>query len=221
MPTALTFDDLLTRARDLAAAGPRRLLGITGAPGSGKSTVAASLADALGPVAAFVPMDGFHLANSVLHDLTRRDRKGAPDTFDVAGYVALLRRLRAQPAVVTSATPDAAPESTVYAPTFDRALDESIGSALPIRAHTPLIITEGNYLLATTGGWQHVRPQLDEVWFLEPDESVRQQRLIRRHEDFGKSPADARAWALGTDQRNAELVAATRAAATLIVTLTD
>ncbi len=217
MLTALTFDDLLTRARGLAATGPRRLLGITGAPGSGKSTLAAALADALGPVAAFVPMDGFHLANAVLHDLNRRDRKGAPDTFDVAGYTALLQRLRVQPADVS----DAEPESTVYAPTFDRALDASIGSALPIRAHTPLIITEGNYLLTDTGGWQHVRAQLDEVWFLEPAESVRQQRLIRRHEDFGKSPTDARAWALGTDQRNAELVAATRSAATLIVTLID
>ncbi|MFB9994724.1 transposase [Deinococcus oregonensis] len=91
------------------------------------------------PTAAVVPMDGFHLANQELGRLGRRNRKGAPDTFDPEGYAALLERLR-QPA-----------GQTIYAPVFDWALEEPIGSALPVFAETPLIITEGNSLLLGDG----------------------------------------------------------------------
>ena len=200
---------LVARARALAGTGQRRILGLAGAPGAGKSTVAAALAAELGDLAVLVTMDGFHLANSVLESLGRRDRKGAADTFDVGGYVDLLGRLRAQA------------EGVIYAPRFDRQLDESVGSAVPVQAHTPLVITEGNYLLHSADGWGQVRPLLDEVWFVAPPENLRQERLIRRHEQFGRSPADARAWALGTDQQNADLVANTRTKATLIVELED
>jgi pantothenate kinase len=200
-------EQLLARARTLASTGERRILGLVGAPGAGKSTLAADLVAGLGDLAVLVPMDGFHLANSVLDALGRRERKGAADTFDVTGYLQLLDRLRSQTAGV------------LYAPRFDRALEESIGSAIPVRAETPLVITEGNYLLHSEGGWEQVRPLLDEVWFVAPPEELRQERLIRRHELFGRSPEDARAWALGTDQRNADLVERTRAAATLVVDL--
>ena len=133
---------LVARARVLAAAGGRRILGLTGPPGAGKSTVARTLVDALGPdTAVLVPMDGFHLANVTLRALGRRDRKGAWDTFDVGGYVALLRRLRA------------ADEPVVHAPDFDRQLEEPIGSAVPVAADVPLVVTEGNYLLSREGGW--------------------------------------------------------------------
>src|SRR5947207_15332686 len=104
--------DFLARARALAAGG-RRLLGLAGAPGSGKSTLAAALAAALAERAIVVPMDGFHLANAELARLGRAGRKGAPDTFDAAGYVALLRRLRSQPA-----------HEPVYAPAFRREIEE-------------------------------------------------------------------------------------------------
>jgi pantothenate kinase len=200
---------LIERARRLVEPGKRRILGITGAPGSGKSTLASTLIAALAPHAVLVPMDGFHLANEQLVRLGRRDRKGAVDTFDAAGYVALLRRLR-DPA-----------EILVYAPEFRRAIEEPIACAIPVPRDVPLVVTEGNYLLVDEDPWSAVRPLLDEAWFLEPEEEVRIERLVARHVEFGKPLADARAWSLGTDQRNAELVQQTRDRADLIVRLAD
>jgi pantothenate kinase len=200
---------LIERARGLVDPGTRRILGITGAPGSGKSTLASTLAAALGPQAVLVPMDGFHLANEQLVRLGSRDRKGAADTFDAAGYVALLRRLR-DPA-----------ELLVYAPEFRREIEEPIACAIPVSRDVPLVVTEGNYLLVDDDPWSAVRPLLDEVWFLDPGEDVRIERLVARHVEYGKPLAAARAWSLGTDQRNAELVNGTRDRADLIVRLED
>jgi pantothenate kinase len=192
----------LARARELARAGGRRVLGIAGAPGSGKSTLAALVAAELGDAAVVVPMDGFHLAQAELARLGRADRKGAVDTFDAAGYVALLRRLR-DPA-----------EALVYAPEFRREIEEPIACAIPVRADIPLVVTEGNYLLL----WPDVRPLLDEAWYVEAaDEEMRVERLIRRHVEFGKPPDFAREWVLRSDERNAALVAPTRARADLVV----
>jgi pantothenate kinase len=198
---------LIERARRLVEPGTRRILGLTGAPGSGKSTLASILTAALVPDAVLIPMDGFHLANDQLVRLGSRDRKGAADTFDAAGYVALLRRLR-DPA-----------ELLVYAPEFRREIEEPIACAIPAARDVPLVVTEGNYLLVDADPWSGVRPLLDEAWFLEPEEEVRIERLVARHVAFGKPPADARAWSLGTDQRNAELVQGTRDRADLIVRL--
>jgi pantothenate kinase len=203
-----SFDDLLDRARGLAR-GPRRILGLAGAPGSGKSTLADRLVRALSPAAVLVPMDGFHLAEAELRRLGRRDRKGAPDTFDAAGYVALLRRLR-------EAGPD-----PVYAPVFDRHLEEAVAGSVRVGPETPLVVTEGNYLLLDQGPWAAVRPLLDEVWFVEVDDGLRLERLIRRHVAHGHAPAAARAWALGPDGANARLVAGTRARADLVLTPPD
>jgi pantothenate kinase len=198
---------LIERARRLVEPGTRRILGLTGAPGSGKSTLASILTAALAPDAILVPMDGFHLANEQLVQLGRRDRKGAADTFDAAGYVALLRRLR-DPA-----------ELLVYAPEFRREIEEPIACAIPVPRDVPLVVTEGNYLLVDEEPWSGVRSLLDEAWFLEPEEEVRIEWLVARHVAFGKPAADARAWSLGSDQRNAELVQATRDRADLIVRL--
>jgi pantothenate kinase len=198
------LDDLLARARRLAA-GPRRVLGLTGPPGAGKSTVAAAVVAALGPAAVLVGMDGFHLANAELRRLGRHDRKGAPDTFDAAGYVALLRRLRA-----------AGPEA-VYAPVFDRRLEESVAGAVRVDPWVPLVVTEGNYLLLDDGMWAQVRPLLDEAWYVEVDDALRVERLIRRHVAHGRPPAEAREWVLRSDEANARLVAATRHRADLLV----
>ncbi|MEU6280927.1 nucleoside/nucleotide kinase family protein [Streptomyces sp. NPDC047028] len=205
----LTFDDLLTRAGSLAG-GPRRtLLGIAGSPGAGKSTLAEHLVRALNgdgpPWVAYVPMDGFHLADAELDRLGRRDRKGAPDTFDPAGYAALLRRLRE----------DA--DEVVYAPGFERVLEQPVAGSIPVPPDARLVVTEGNYLLLERGGWERVRPCLDEVWFCEIDEAERIRRLVARHEQFGKEHAAAVAWVRRSDQRNADLVARTRPRADLVV----
>jgi pantothenate kinase len=205
-----TFDDLLARARSLTSRGHRAILGIAGSPGSGKTTLAEHLVRELNddgaPWAAHVPMDGFHLADAELDRLGLRDRKGAPDTFDAAGYAALLRRLREE-----------ADEDVVYAPGFERVLEQPVAGMIPVPPTARLVVTEGNYLLLGTGVWARVRPQLDEVWFCEPDEDERLRRLIARHEEFGKSHEEAVAWVLRTDQRNAELVAGTRGRADLVV----
>jgi pantothenate kinase len=201
--------ELVERARRLACQGGRRILGITGAPGSGKSWLAAALVGALAPAAILVPMDGFHLANVELERLGRRDRKGAVDTFDAAGYVALLRRLR-----------DGG-EELVYAPEFRREIEEPIACAIPVSRETPLVVTEGNYLLVDRRPWGFVAELLDEAWYLEPPEHLRLQRLVDRHIAFGKEPAAAHAWSHGTDQRNAELIAGTRRHADLVVRLAD
>lgn len=199
---------LLERAAALASRGERAILGITGAPGAGKSTLAQWLVDELGDDAVLVPMDGFHLANEVLIGLGRRDRKGAPDTFDAAGYVALLERLRAQD------------DDVVYAPRFDREIEESIGSAIPVARSVRLVVTEGNYLLLAQDPWSRIRSLLDDAWFLMPADVVRHERLIARHMAFGKSEEDARAWSMGSDERNAEVIRATMDAADLVIDLT-
>ncbi|MBT0567128.1 nucleoside/nucleotide kinase family protein [Williamsia sp. CHRR-6] len=199
--------DLVAAARELARVGARNLLGVTGPPGVGKSTLCAGLCGALGDDAVVVGMDGFHLAGAELQRLGLADRKGAPETFDVGGYVALLDRLRSQT------------DDVVYAPVFDRSLEESIGSAVRVSASMPLVITEGNYLLLESGGWYRVRARLDEVWYLDLDDDVRRDRLIRRHEMFGRSPDAARAWVAEVDERNAAVIAATRERADRIVML--
>ncbi|WP_328632705.1 nucleoside/nucleotide kinase family protein [Streptomyces sp. NBC_00356] len=200
-------DEPVARARALVASGPRRLLGIAGPPGAGKSTLAEALVDALGGAAVLVPMDGFHLADRELARLGRADRKGAPDTFDAYGYAALLGRLR---------TPN--PGETVYAPCFERELEEPVAGALPIPPDVPLVVTEGNYLLLDEPPWSTaVRPLLDEVWWVDVDDAVRVERLIARHVAFGKSPERARSWVLRSDEANARRVASGRERADVIV----
>jgi pantothenate kinase len=198
--------ELLTVAAGLAASGDRRLLGLTGPPGAGKSTLADALVAALPPGDALVVgMDGFHLAQRELERLGLADRKGAPATFDVGGFVALLQRLRA------------ADEPVVYAPVFHRRIEEPIANAQPVPAEVPLLVVEGNYLLVGAGGWERVRPLLDACWYLAPDDDVRRERLIARHVAHGRPPAAAREWVLRNDEVNARLVASTRPLADRVV----
>jgi pantothenate kinase len=201
----ITTEQALERAHRLAAGGRRALLGITGPPGGGKSTLALAIAAALGDQARLVGMDGFHLAQSELVRLGKAHRKGAPDTFDAAGYVALLRRLR-----------DAS-EDVVYAPEFRREIEEPINAAIAVPRDVPLVITEGNYLLVDEGPWRDVRELLDETWFVVQDESTRVELLIARHIAFGKDPDFARDWVLRSDERNAELVETTRRRADALI----
>lgn len=192
-PAALArLDGLIARAQ---ATGQRLLLGIAGAPGSGKSTLAAALHAARPEATALVPMDGFHLAQRELERLGRAQRKGAPDTFDAAGYAALLRRLRA-----------AGPGEVVYAPEFRREIEEPIANALPVAPDVPVVITEGNYLLLPDGAWGTVRPLLDEAWHVAVGDALRVAQLIARHVAFGRAPEAAREWVLRSDEANARLV---------------
>ena len=199
---------LVSSARDVPAPeGRPRLLGLVGPPGVGKSTAAQLLADGL-PGAVVLPMDGFHLSNAELARLGRAERKGAPDTFDVDGFVALLRRIRA------------GIERPIYAPRFHRELEESIAGEVAVLPSTSVVIVEGNYLLLDSGGWEHVRPLLDVCWYLEAaDDRARVQRLIDRHVAHGRSRSAATEWVERSDETNARIVASTRARADRVLTL--
>lgn len=207
-PPTIDIPELAERARRLRGDdGGRALLGIVGCPGAGKSTLSARLGRLLGDRAVIVPMDGFHLDNPVLETLGRRDRKGAIDTFDVAGFVSLLARLAA------------AEEAVTFAPRFDRSLETSVGSAIAVPREVPLVIVEGLYLLAREHGWERVRPLLDEVWYLEVPTEERIRRLVARRMRSGEDEATATDWVLGVDQNNAARVEGTREHADLIVEL--
>jgi pantothenate kinase len=199
------IETLVARAREFGRRGRRTILGIAGPPGGGKSTLAQTLVAAVGSAAVLVPMDGFHLAQAELVRLGRRDRMGAPDTFDALGYIALLRRLRDRT------------EEVVYAPEFRREIEEPIAGAIAVPRATPLVVTEGNYLLVPDEPWAAVRPQLDECWYAELDEATRLRWLIRRHIDYGKTPEAAHEWVHRSDQANSAVVAGTRYRADVVV----
>jgi pantothenate kinase len=195
-----------------AAPQPGRfLLGLAGTPGSGKSTTATALCDALvdrdGPVWVALGMDGFHLSNKVLIDDGKRDRKGAYDTFDVAGFVALLGRIRTQT------------ESSVYVPVFHREIEESISAETTITPQARGVIVEGNYLLLPDGGWANVRPLLDAAWFVDVDPDARRRRLIERATKTYGSIEAGTAWVDNVDEPNAVLIDTTRSNAERVITV--
>lgn len=193
----------LERLHQLLSQPGKKLLGIAGPPGSGKSTLAQNLVrfsrEHLSLESHYLPMDGFHLAQNQLERLGNAERKGAPDTFDVAAYLHLLKRLRQQDL-----------NEVVYAPDFRREIEEPIAAAIAIPGNAELIITEGNYLLLEQNGWAGVAPLLDEVWYLDVDSKVRLYRLLKRHIQFGRSKEQAMAWIDHTDEPNAIQILATR-----------
>lgn len=196
---------------DLAQDGRRRVLGIAGAPGAGKTTLVTALLAAaahdpgLAGRVSHVPMDGFHLPDSELDRLGRRGRKGAPDTFDAGAYAAVLGRVRSTPRAV------------VLAPAFDHAVGEPEPDAIEVPAGADLVVTEGNYLLLDRAPWQAVRALLDEVWFCALDPRVRRRRLVDRHVGAGSSEEAATAWVDGSDEANAVQVDPTVSAADLVL----
>jgi pantothenate kinase len=186
--------------------GRRFLLGISGAPGAGKSTLAAALAASYNGV--MVPLDGFHLADVELVRRGLRDRKGAPETFDADGYAALLTRIRSRPV------------HTVMAPLFERGLEQPLAGGIAVPPEVDLVVTEGNYLLLDDPPWPDARAQLDTVWHVVTADELRLPRLIARHERFGKSPDAAREWVERVDGANAVRIEAAAHRADLVLDLT-
>ncbi len=209
-----TIATLAAAATALVPPGGRAILGIAGSPGAGKSTLAELLVAELAHIhepawVAHVPMDGFHLADVQLARLDASGHKGAPDTFDALGYAHLVQRLSAETT------------SDVYAPGFDRALDQPVAAAVVVPATARLVVTEGNYLLLETGAWPRARAAMTEVWFVMTDDALRVKRLVDRHVEFGKPREAARAWVEKSDEHNAHLVERTSRRADRIVVNAD
>ena len=189
----------------------RNIVGIAGPPGSGKSTLAqklvAYLTDVLDIHSAYLPMDGFHFSNEILRQKQLLDRKGAPETFDVNGYLDLLQRLRAKV------------NYSLFAPTYSRSLHEPIAAAIEIKPDTQIIVTEGNYLAANNGGWENVREMLDILWYLDTDVSLLRDRLIARQMAGGRSEELATRWFTEVDSPNANMVQKTKSEADALIRL--
>lgn len=188
----------------------RAILGVTGAPGAGKTTLVETLVAAVArrrPAGwvAHLPMDGFHLADAQLARIGASNRKGAPDTFDADGYAHMLHRVRS------------CPEETIYVPGFERVLEQPLAAALVVPPTARLVVTEGNYLLLDDPSWRRARAELAQVWFVTGDQELRVSRLVARHVEFGKAADEAEAWVLGSDESNARLVEAGAARADLLV----
>ncbi len=199
----------LLRVKELLnSSGKRILIGIVGKPGAGKSTLSSFIVNELqSKDITVVPMDGYHLSNAVLQQLGRAERKGAPDTFDAAGFAALLKRIRSENS------------ADIYYPIFDRSIEESIAAQGVVTSGTKVVIVEGNYLLHDQGAWKEVGQLLDETWFIDVDDQIRLQRLIARHIEYGKTPAEAEAWSRGSDEVNAEIIEQTRSRAHAVIHL--
>ena len=208
MTTLRSIDQVVAAVARAAHRDRRTLVGIAGAPGAGKSTIAAEVVDALGPTAVLLPMDGFHLPQATLVELGRRDRMGAPDTFDVPALLAILDALTVQNSGLS-----------VRAPGFDRVTEEPVPEAITVSPEFCTVVVEGNYLLFESGIWSRVAEHLDVSFYIEIDDDVRRERLIARHERFGKSPEDARAWTLGPDEANARIIGATASRADYAVSI--
>lgn len=210
MTSAVSAHDAVSAFLDRLAdrRGERTILGIAGAPGAGKSTLAEAVRaelDGRHIPTAIVPMDGYHLADVSLTALGLLDRKGAPETFDADGYVHLLRRLRDRG------------DRPVYAPGFERDLEQPIAAAISVAPDVEVVITEGNYLLLDEGAWADVAGLLDERWYVDLDDEVRRSRLVQRHVRFGKAPDAAAAWVDEVDEPNAARVHRSRARADRLV----
>ena len=199
----MTPTTLAALIRDKVPEQGRFLVALAGPPGAGKSTLAAELVAALGDDAKAVPMDGFHYDDAVLRARGARDRKGAPDTFDVLGFLHLLRRLRV--------------EDEVAIPLFDRDLEISRAGADIVTAQDRVLVVEGNYLLLNEAPWTEAAPLFDLTVWIDVPEAELDRRLVARWAYYGKTPAEARAWIDGNDMPNIRRVTLGSQAADVIL----
>ncbi|MFI6577833.1 nucleoside/nucleotide kinase family protein [Nocardiopsis sp. NPDC050513] len=202
--------DALVLAQAASRDGRRAVLGLAGAPAAGKSTLARRLVAEVNRrtapgTAGYLPLDGFHLSNAQLDRLGRRDRKGAPDTFDAHGYVALVRRLLEET------------DRPVYVPDYDRELHEPVAARHVVEPHTRLVVTEGNYLANDDDPWPRARALFTELWYVDAPDDVRELRLHRRQRAGGLTDEAAREWVERSDRPNGELVKRFRDSCTRVV----
>ena len=204
-----SIDEALSRIKDLALKHSGRfIIGIVGKPGAGKSTLTSHLIENLPKDSvSHVPMDGYHLSNLQLKNLGLTDRKGAFNTFDSNGYVSLLKRINTET------------DQDIYYPVFHREIEESYAADGVVLANTKIVLTEGNYLLFDKAGWEKVAAELTEIWYINIDDNLRIERLVKRHEFYGKDKESAFNWATGTDEINAKIVESTAARADVIINI--
>lgn len=200
-------EDLTQRIQALPKNNLRSLIAIAGPPGSGKSTISEALKNQLtakGTEAAILPMDGFHLDNSILDQRGLRPRKGSPETFDLPGFTSLVQRLKV--------------ENELYGPSFDRTKDLSIGSSVYFDSTVSVIIVEGNYLHLDAAGWRELQPYWDLTINVVVEEAELRKRLRQRWLDLGLSETEADAKVDLNDMPNAKLIARNSLPASIDVT---
>ena len=185
MTPAMLAEEIRRKAEQ---AEGRFIVALVGPPGAGKSTLAEAVVQELGQGARAVPMDGFHFDDAILVARGQRSRKGAPETFDVAGYRHLLYRLR--------------DEDEVAIPVFDRSLELSRGSADLVTKDHRILVTEGNYLLLNEAPWTDLATFFDLTVMIDVPEEELNRRLLDRWAFYGKTPEAARAWIDGNDMPN-------------------
>ena len=187
---------------------PRTLIGIVGKPGAGKSTVVEQIQNKFRSYeVSIIPMDGFHLSNEELISLGRRERKGAPDTFNVSGFISLIKKVKHEQHVDHKF------------PIFHREIEASIENEGIVPKESKVVVIEGNYLFSEDHNWSAVYPMLDHTWFIEIDDEVRIERLVARHIRYGKTPAEAETWSRGSDEANARFIELTAHRASNIIKL--
>lgn len=186
--------------RQRTVEGARTIVGIAGAPASGKSTLAEAIVEELNqqadssiPAAALLPMDGFHLDNPILETRGLLSRKGAPETFNAYGFCEAVKQL-------STATRE------LYLPRFDRNLELAIANAITIHPQTRVVVVEGNYLLLTSEPWSTLSEVFSATVFLNPEIEVLQERLIKRWLSHGLDLDSASEKATSNDLPNARLV---------------